>query len=122
MTILDDVKTHVEKGKAKLVPGLVQTALDEGVNPVEILDAMVAAMGVVGDKFSANEIFVPEMLMSAHAMKSDREQCLTAGMDGYLKKPVQISELKKALESEGPPVEVDDQCEIVSCSLGGSAG
>ena len=68
MSKIDDVKANVEKGKTKIVPGLVQEALDEGGNPVEILDAMVSAMGIVGDKFSANEIFVPEMLMAAKAM------------------------------------------------------
>ena len=69
MSKIDDVKANVEKGKTtKIVPGLVQEALDESSNPVEILDAMVSAMGIVGDKFSANEIFVPEMLMAAKAI------------------------------------------------------
>ena len=68
MTTVADVQTHVEKGKTKLVPGLVQAALDEGVNPSDILDGMVAGMGVVGDKFSAGTIFVPEMLIAAKAM------------------------------------------------------
>ncbi len=68
MAKIDDVKEHVEKGKTKLVSGLVQDALDEGCTPVEILDAMVAGMGAVGDKFSSGEIFVPEMLIAAKAM------------------------------------------------------
>ena len=60
----------IEKGKAKLVGGLVQDALDEGCDPVEILNrGMIDAMGVVGDKFKNNEIFVPEMLVAARAMK-----------------------------------------------------
>lgn len=68
MSKIDEVKAHVEKGKTKLIAGLVQDALDEGAQPGEILDAMISAMGVVGDRFSANEIFVPEMLMAAKAM------------------------------------------------------
>ena len=68
MAKIDDVKTNVEKGKRKLVPGLVQEALDEGSSAQEILDTMVDAMGIVGDKFSSGQIFVPEMLMAAKAM------------------------------------------------------
>ena len=68
MSKLQDVKLNVEKGKTKLVAGLVQEALDEGNGPKEILQAMVDSMGVVGDKFSSGEIFVPEMLIAAKAM------------------------------------------------------
>lgn len=68
------VAEAVEKGKAKLVGGLVQEALDEGYDPVEILNqGMIDAMGVVGEKFKNNEIFVPEMLVAARAMKKGVE-------------------------------------------------
>lgn len=67
---LKAVAEAVEKGKAKLVPGLVQAALDAGVEPTDILNkGMIDAMGIVGEKFKNNEIFVPEMLVAARAMK-----------------------------------------------------
>lgn len=70
MSKIDEVKAAVEKGKVKLVPGLVQEALDAGCDPTEILnEGMIRAMDVVGEKFKNNEIFVPEMLIAAKAMK-----------------------------------------------------
>ena len=52
----------------------MQEALDEGCDPVEILNSgMIDAMGVVGEKFRNNEIFVPEMLVAARAMKKGVE-------------------------------------------------
>ena len=48
---------------------LAKEALDTGVAPGSILtDALVPAMDRVGQKFSENKIFVPQMLMSAKAM------------------------------------------------------
>jgi len=40
--------------------------------------------------------------MTANATKGDREECLAAGMDGYISKPVHIDELKAVLEQCGP--------------------
>ncbi len=68
MAKIDEVKTLVEKGKTKLITDAVQGALDEGCTADQILDAMVSAMGIVGDKFSSGAIFVPEMLIAAKTM------------------------------------------------------
>jgi len=71
---LSAIKTAVENGKVKIVAGLVQEALDAGEDPKGILNgAMIGAMGVVGEKFKNNEIFVPEMLIAARAMKKGVE-------------------------------------------------
>ncbi|AFA49098.1 corrinoid protein [Acetobacterium woodii] len=68
MSKIEEVKAKVEIGKTKLIPGLVQEALDEGSSAADILQAMVDSMSVVGEKFSSGEIFVPEMLIAAKAM------------------------------------------------------
>ena len=69
-----EVAAAIEAGKAKVVGGLIQEALDQGCSPVEILNkGMIDAMGVVGERFKNNEIFVPEMLVAARAMKQGIE-------------------------------------------------
>ena len=74
MSKIEELNHAVEIGKAKLVPGLVQECLDEGFAPIDILNkGMIDAMAVVGDKFKRNEIFVPEMLIAAKAMKKGVE-------------------------------------------------
>jgi len=41
----------------------------------------------------------PILALTAHAMKGDKERCLEAGMDGYLAKPVQVSEIAEAIDN-----------------------
>ncbi len=49
---------------------LAKMALEEGVHPDEILESLIPAMAVVGNRFSRKEIYVPQMLMSAKAMST----------------------------------------------------
>ena len=42
---------------------------------------------------------VPIVAMTAHALKGDKERCISAGMDGYVSKPIRTSELYSAIES-----------------------
>ena len=74
MSKIQEVYEAVEAGKAKRVPAAVQEALDAGCDPTAILnEGMIAAMDSVGAKFKAGEIFVPEMLVAARAMKKGVE-------------------------------------------------
>jgi 5-methyltetrahydrofolate--homocysteine methyltransferase len=70
MVDLNELTAAVEKGDRKAAVSLTQEAIDGGVAPEEILGAMTTAMTEVGRKFACNEgVYVPEMLISAHAMK-----------------------------------------------------
>jgi len=62
---------NLQKGKAKEVAELVQAALDEGIPAKQILDeGLMPAMSIVGEKFKRNEVYVPEVLIAARAMKA----------------------------------------------------
>lgn len=57
-------------GTHKVVPALVQQCLAAGEKPLAIIEQrLVPGMTAVGEKFKRNEIFVPEMLIAARAMK-----------------------------------------------------
>jgi 5-methyltetrahydrofolate--homocysteine methyltransferase len=60
----------IETGDRVAAASLTSAALEEAVDPQAILAAMAAAMDVVGGRFQRNEIFVPEMLIAARAMKA----------------------------------------------------
>jgi 5-methyltetrahydrofolate--homocysteine methyltransferase len=69
MTILEQLNESVQKGKAKDAKELVLKAIEQKIAPKKILDeGLLTAMSVVGTKFKNNEIFVPEVLISARAM------------------------------------------------------
>ena len=81
----------VSRGKAKLVGAAVQEALDADFAAEEVLNKMISAMDVVGEKFKNGEIFVPEMLIAAKAMKKGVEVLkphLASGAAGALGKVV----------------------------------
>ena len=88
---IEKVYDLVSRGKAKLTPAAVQEAIDAGFAPEEVLNKMISAMDVVGEKFKTGEIFVPEMLIAAKAMKKGVEvlkPLLAAGAAGALGKVV----------------------------------
>lgn len=85
MSELDELKTAVINGKRKDVQRLVPELLAQEIAPVRLLEeALIPAMAIVGERFKQNEIFVPEMLVSARAMKEAMKmiepQLLAAGV------------------------------------------
>jgi methanogenic corrinoid protein MtbC1 len=66
---------------------LTKSALEEGISPTEILEeALIPAMSRVGQKFSRNEIFVPQMLMAAKAMSSSMSHLKPYYLNGQAKR------------------------------------
>ena len=69
MADLEALKAAIEAGDRVTATAVTREAVDEGMDPRAVLDAMTAAMEVIGRRFQCNEIYVPEMLISARAMK-----------------------------------------------------
>jgi len=74
MSLLADISTALQNGKAKIVKELVGQALEEGLNAKEILqEGLLPGMDIIADKFKNNEVYVPEVLVSARAMNAGSE-------------------------------------------------
>ena len=68
--LLDTIKEAVINRKRKEIEGLIDGALEADIPPGVIIDkGLIEAMDVVGEQFTADDIFVPEMLASALTMK-----------------------------------------------------
>ena len=79
----DSLQQAVLEGDADEAARLVQEHLDEGAEALDVLDnGLIAAMDEVGARFSAGDLFIPEMLIAAEAMQ--------AGLS--LLKPLLVSE------------------------------
>lgn len=76
----------LQSGKANEVHEQVETALEEGIPAREILDnGLMPAMNVVGEKFRKNEIYVPEVLIAARAMKAGTDLLRPYFVSGEIK-------------------------------------
>ncbi len=71
MIDFEALKTAVIKGKRNDVTTIVQAAIDAKEDINSILDkGMIPAMREIGEKFSKNEVYVPELLVAARAMQA----------------------------------------------------
>jgi len=55
-----------------------------------------------------------------HLIGASKEKCMEMGIDGYISKPVQIAELKRALDECARAIRAginEDSCALVLCSL-----
>ncbi len=71
MAILEDLALEVRKGDADTAKKLTEDALSQNISAEEVLNSgLVAGMNVIGKQFKNNEIFIPEVLVAARAMKA----------------------------------------------------
>ena len=68
--IIEDIKNAIISGEKEAIADMVEKALNDGCKPNEITDkALSAAMNVVGKDFGAKKIFLPQVMLSAEAMR-----------------------------------------------------
>ena len=71
MSIINEISENLQTGKVKAVKELVQTAINDGIDPSTILnDGLLSGMNVIFEKFKNNEVYVPEVLVAARAMNA----------------------------------------------------
>ncbi len=73
MPLLDDLDAAIQAGNCDLTSSLTRAVLAESVDPKAILDCMVGAMDIVGQRFQCGQAYVPEMLFASRAMKTGVE-------------------------------------------------
>ena len=143
---MSDLYNAIFKGDLNKAKVLVQEAIDRGETPQSIIDEnKVPAMEGIGKEFEAGKVFVPNLLLSARAMKGSLEllkPLLQAGMASNLGKVVigtvkgDLHDIgknlcKMMLEAKGlevidlgtdvPPEKfvqtaIEQKCEIICCS------
>jgi 5-methyltetrahydrofolate--homocysteine methyltransferase len=70
MEVVGELKQAVIRGDLAHARALAQQAVDAGVEPVVILNqALISGMDEIGELFKANEVYVPEVLLSAKSMQ-----------------------------------------------------
>ena len=68
--IIEDIKNAIISGEKESIADMVDKALSDGHKPNDITDkALSAAMNVVGKDFGAKKIFLPQVMLSAEAMR-----------------------------------------------------
>ena len=71
MKIFEEIADEVQKGNSESVEELTKRALSQDISAEDILNnGLVAGMNIVSKKFKNNEIFIPEVLISAKSMYS----------------------------------------------------
>ncbi len=74
MSIVEEISHKLQERKTKDVRALVTQALEEQMDPLQILnEGLLSGMTAIGEQFKAGEIYIPEVMLAARAMKAGME-------------------------------------------------
>lgn len=69
--IFNEMSEGLQKGRTKVVTELIQRAIEEGIPATDILEqGLLSGMGIIGEKFKNNQVFIPEVMMAARTMNA----------------------------------------------------
>lgn len=97
MSVLTEISETLAAGRLPKIKPLVNQALAEGIPASEILDGLLAGMSVVGEKFKAGQMYVPEVMLAAKCMQTGTDLIksqLTADEDSSAAGTVVIGTVK----------------------------
>ena len=106
---VEKIKEVIIEGRHKEIESLVRDICETGISlDTVIQEGLIAAMDVVGRKFGAGEIFVPEMMVSAMTMKLGLNvvKPLLTGKDGAAKGTILMGTVKGDLHDIGKNIVV----------------
>jgi PAS domain S-box-containing protein len=90
--------TVAENGRVALA-ALARESFDLVLMDVQMPEVDgIEATAAIRAKEKTSGAHLPIIAMTAHALKGDEQRCLAAGMDAYLSKPIQVSELMRMIE------------------------
>lgn len=104
MAIYEELTDLIVRGRVKEIKAKVHEALDSGLGALDILNnGLLPGINIVGDRFSRNEVFVPEVLIAAKTMSFgvDEISPLLAGQEQQSLGTVVIGTVKGDLHDIG---------------------
>jgi len=107
LKVLSDLAASVEKGDSASVKELTRKALGFSIPAEKILNnGLVQGMNTIGQKFKANEVFIPEVLIATRAMNAGLEilrPSLTLAKTGF-KGKILLATIKGDLHDLGKKI------------------
>jgi len=68
--LFNDIKNAIFKYNDVSVKNLVEKCIQEGINPLKVINVLTNSISIIGDKFEQGELWIPELMMAAGAMQS----------------------------------------------------